>query len=64
MLRRIFEVDPLTCTNCGGQMKVITFITDPPVVRKILSHLGSRTGSAAGRGPPDAAEAAAGQRIA
>lgn len=54
-LRRIFEVDPLPCTNC---------ITNPPVVEKILRHLATRQGSAAGRGPPDSARPAPGQRIA
>jgi hypothetical protein len=64
LLRRIFEVDPLTCANCGGQLKVITFITDPPVVDKILRHLGARPGGAAGRGRPDGTQAALGERIA
>ncbi len=50
LIRRIYEADPLLCT-CGAQMRVISFITEPPVVRKILEHLQStRTDPA--RGPP------------
>jgi hypothetical protein len=26
MLRRIYEVDPLTCRECGSEMKIISFI--------------------------------------
>jgi len=33
-------VDPLCCPRCGGQMKIISFITDPQVIRHILEHLG------------------------
>jgi len=40
MIKRIFEVDPLLCT-CGAQMKIISFITDPRVVDRILRHLDS-----------------------
>jgi len=32
-------------------MRVLSFITEPPVVRKILEHL-KRTGSEAARAPP------------
>ena len=34
---KVFEVDPLRCT-CGGTMRVIAFILDAPVIRKILQH--------------------------
>ena len=39
MIRRIFEVDPLLCPDCGGQMKVIAVLTDPEVVDRILRHI-------------------------
>jgi hypothetical protein len=26
LVKRVYEVDPLTCPKCGGQMKVIAFI--------------------------------------
>ena len=28
------------CPNCGGALKIIAAIEDPPVIVKILSHLG------------------------
>jgi len=34
---KVFEVDPLRCV-CGGTMRVISFILDPAVIRKILQH--------------------------
>ena len=42
MIRRIYEVDPLTCTECGGEMRILAFLLDPAVVRKILDHLAER----------------------
>lgn len=42
LIRRIYEVDPLTCTECGRRMRIIAFLLDPPVIRKILQHLATR----------------------
>ena len=39
LLTRIYGVLPLLCPACGGQMKVLAFLTDPPVVSAILLHL-------------------------
>jgi len=39
MIRKVYEVDPLTCTKCGGTMKVISFITDHSVVDQVINHL-------------------------
>jgi hypothetical protein len=39
LLARIYEVLPLLCPACGGQMRVLAFLTDPPVVAAILLHL-------------------------
>ena len=41
LMRRIYEIDPLVCTDCGGKMRIVSFILDPAVVRKILDHLGN-----------------------
>lgn len=30
LIRKIFEVDVLRCKKCGGEMKVIAFITQRP----------------------------------
>ncbi|MFI0608786.1 MAG: hypothetical protein ACH37Z_12970, partial [Anaerolineae bacterium] len=35
----IYEVDPLTCPRCGGEMRVIALIQEPAVIDKILRHL-------------------------
>ncbi len=39
-IKKIYEADPLCCPNCGGEMKIISFITDQEVLRQILKHLG------------------------
>ena len=39
MIRKVYEIDPLLCPQCAGQMKVIAFITDYSVVDKIIKHL-------------------------
>ena len=38
LVRRIFEADPLTCGACGARMRIISFITDPRVIDRILRH--------------------------
>jgi hypothetical protein len=43
LIRRVYEVDPLLC-RCGQRMRVVGFITQVPVIRKILDHVG-RMGS-------------------
>jgi len=40
LLRRVFAVDVLQRPLCDGRMKVVAFITDPIVARRILEHLG------------------------
>ena len=40
LLKRVFAIDVLECPNCGGRRKLIAFISDGVVVRKILDHLG------------------------
>jgi hypothetical protein len=39
MIRKVYEVDPLVCPECGGRMKIIAFITDYAVVDRIINHL-------------------------
>ena len=41
LMARIYEVFPLLCPQCGGQMNLIAFITDGPEVRKTLTHIGA-----------------------
>jgi len=40
LIQKIYEVDPLTCPKCSGEMKVIRVIEDKEVIEKILKHLG------------------------
>ena len=49
LLKRVFDIDVKHCPNCGGALKIIAPIEDPPVIDKILSHLGLPT-----RAPPRA----------
>jgi hypothetical protein len=40
LMARVGEEFPLECPNCGGDIRLIAFITDPGPIRKILTHLG------------------------
>jgi hypothetical protein len=58
MMKRVFLLDVLTCPHCGGRRKLLAFLTDPPVVEKILAHLALPTFSppvAPARPPPQPA---------
>jgi len=39
MIRKVYEVDPMTCLKCGGLMKVVAFITEVAVMDRIIDHL-------------------------
>lgn len=43
LMRRVFRIDVLSCDRCGGRRKVLTFLTDPAVIERILLHLGLPT---------------------
>jgi hypothetical protein len=38
-LREVFEVDPLICSRCGAEMKVISVITEGAVIDQLLHHV-------------------------
>ena len=38
-IKKVWEVDPLTCPNCDAEMKLISFIYKKTVIKKILTHL-------------------------
>jgi len=40
LMARIYEVFPLVCAICGGQMRIIAFITYSADIRQILDHIG------------------------
>ena len=39
LLARIYEVLPRLCPACGGEMRIISFITLPSTVERTLLHL-------------------------
>ncbi len=39
LMARVGEEFPLECPNCGGDIRLIAFITEPGAIRKILTHL-------------------------
>jgi len=43
LMRRVFSIDVLACAGCGGRLRFIATIEDPPIVTKILTHLGLPT---------------------
>ena len=54
-MARVGEEFPLECPACGGDIRLIAFITEPGPIRKILTHLGEPLEPppiAAARGPP------------
>jgi hypothetical protein len=40
LMARVGEEFPLQCPACGGDIRLISFITEPGPIRKILTHLG------------------------
>ncbi len=40
LLKRVFEIDLEHCPHCGGPLMIIAAIEHPPVIAKILAHLG------------------------
>jgi hypothetical protein len=54
-LKRVFAIDIESCPVCGGTLRVIACIEDPPLIAKILGHVQLRealTGNFP-RAPPD-----------
>jgi hypothetical protein len=39
MIRKVYEVNPLRCPQCGGTMRLIAFIIDYKAVDRIINHL-------------------------
>jgi len=37
--KRLFDLDLEHCPHCGGELKVIAAILEPPVIEKVLTHL-------------------------
>ncbi len=39
LLRKVYEIDPLECPQCGHALEIIAVIEQSSVIRKILQHL-------------------------
>ena len=55
LIARNYEVFPLLCPLCGGQMRIIAFITYSADIRQILDHIGAEAEPpriTPARGPP------------
>jgi hypothetical protein len=59
LLRLVFRVEVEVCARCGGEARILGFVTEPKVVRRILAHL-ERRGVDARAGPWAAAPTAPG----
>ena len=70
LIARIYEVFPLLCPMCGGQMRLIAFITEGTQIRRILDHIGVDSEPpriSPARGPPlwdDCSDAQTGEGVA
>jgi hypothetical protein len=51
-IKKIWEVDPLLCKNCGSEMKIISFIYERSIIKKILVHLNLYSEPKQERAPP------------
>jgi hypothetical protein len=47
MLARVFNIDVSTCPACGGQMRIVEFVTEPADIARQLGGAGSQP-----RAPP------------
>ena len=43
LLARIFECLPLLRPRCGEPIRIIVFVLEPPVIERILTHIGEPT---------------------
>jgi hypothetical protein len=56
LIQKIYNVNPLLCAKCSGSMRIISFIEDEEIIKKILKHLDlwdvKRKPPARAHGPP------------
>jgi len=36
-IRKVYETDPLTCPKCQGEMRIISFIDQPDIIKKFFN---------------------------
>jgi hypothetical protein len=39
LIARIYEANPLVCTGCGKEIKIVAFVTHAAEIRRILSNI-------------------------
>ena len=52
-LKRVFDIDIETCSECGGEVRIVASIEDPVVIRKILAHLDQKVSLQQAAGLPE-----------
>lgn len=60
LMARIYEVFPLVCPQCGGELKIVAFLTEADPLQRILNHIGELVTPpqiSPACGPPDWLEA-------
>ena len=60
LIARIYEVFPLVCPQCGGELTIVAFLTETDPIQRLLIHIGEPDLSpriAPARAPPDWLEA-------
>jgi hypothetical protein len=45
-LKRVFQIEIETCSECGGEVRIIASIEDPAVIKQILAHLAEKAATA------------------
>ncbi len=40
LISKVYHADPLVCRQCGGQLKIVAYVTDEISVKRILAELG------------------------
>ena len=56
LMARIYEVFPLICPQCGGELTIIAFLTEGNPLQRILLHIGvpaTPPHIASARAPPE-----------
>ena len=57
-IKRVYEIDPLACSRCGEQMKIVAFVHKLSEIRKLTKHLGISDWK-----PPPSFASSSGRRI-
>ncbi len=40
LIKKVYEVDPLTCPHCGGEMRFLAVIQEASIIEPVLRHIG------------------------